>query len=63
MREVDLSYPRDRGPILEPLRDPEFFAQVTVDPEACTVVWPNGADLDPVVLHGDFQSAADRDIA
>ncbi|HEV8324730.1 MAG TPA: DUF2442 domain-containing protein [Myxococcota bacterium] len=33
------------------LRDPAYFAQVRLDHEAGTVVWPNGADLDPVVLH------------
>jgi hypothetical protein len=44
------------GPVFEPLRDPDFFAQVTVDHG--TVVWPNGVDLDPVVLHGDALSAA-----
>jgi hypothetical protein len=35
----------------ERLRDPTFFAAVRVDLEAGTVVWPNGADLDPLVLH------------
>ena len=40
------------GPMGEPLRDPAFFQQVRVDPELRTVVWPNGFDLDPDVLHG-----------
>ena len=39
-------------PMGEPLRDPAFFRQVRVDPELRTVVWPNGFDLDPDVLHG-----------
>jgi len=34
-----------------PHRDAAFFAQVRVDPEAGTVVWPNGTDLDPDVLY------------
>jgi hypothetical protein len=29
------------------------FSLVAVDPVAGTVVWPNGVDLDPDVLHGD----------
>ncbi len=62
VRDVDLGYLRERGPIFEPLKDPEFFARVAVDPEAHTVVWPNGADLDPLVLHGDFEPA-NRQIA
>ena len=37
----------------EPLQDPAYFRQVHVDPELGTVVWPNGYDLDPDVLHGD----------
>jgi hypothetical protein len=37
--------------VFEPLNDPAFFAQVRVDEEAGTIVWPNGADLDPLVLH------------
>jgi len=28
------------GPIFEPLSDPDFFAQVRVDDEPGTVVWP-----------------------
>ena len=39
--------------MFEPLREPEEFRKVTVDPELGTIVWPNGADLDPDVLHGD----------
>lgn len=33
------------------LRDPAYVAQVTVNRELGTVVWPNGADLCPDVLH------------
>ncbi len=33
------------------LRDKTEFARVRVDPEAGTIVWPNGADLDPDVLY------------
>ena len=34
-----------------PLRDPELFNQVQIDPEIHTLVWPNGADFDPAILH------------
>lgn len=37
--------------VFAPLRDPAVFALARVDPEAGTVVWPNGVDLDPLVLH------------
>ena len=47
------------GPMFEPLKDPEFFARVFVDHG--TVCWPNGVDLDPLVLHGDFEPAASED--
>ena len=40
-----------RGGIFHALQDPAFFAQVTVDPDAGTLVWPNGADLDPDMLY------------
>jgi hypothetical protein len=47
-----------RGPLAEPLRDPAYFRQARVDVEARTVVWPNGLDPDPYVLHGDYAPAA-----
>ena len=61
----------DFEPILEgelygPLRDPAVFAQVTLDPEIHTVVWPCGADFDPATLHdwpeheAAFRTAAER---
>ena len=39
------------GSLFGPLRDPRLFAQVAIDPEAHTLVWPNGADFDPETLH------------
>jgi hypothetical protein len=46
------------GPMAEALRDLEYFRRVRVDPELRTIVWPNGFDLDPDVLHGDHDSDA-----
>jgi hypothetical protein len=54
VREVDLSDDL-RGPMAAPLQDPAYFHQVRVDPEVGTVVWPNGYDVDPDVLHGDHE--------
>jgi hypothetical protein len=49
-RQVDLD-PYMLGPIFEPVRaDPALFAAVSVDRQLGTIVWPNGADLDPDVL-------------
>ncbi len=39
-----------KGPVFEPLKDPSYFARVSVDPIAGTVVWPNGADFAPEAL-------------
>lgn len=38
------------GPMFEPLKDPEFFALVSVD-EFGAVCWPNQADLAPDALY------------
>ena len=44
--------------IFEPLRDPAFFARVRLEEELGTIVWPNGADLCPDVLHQRLTGAA-----
>ena len=40
--------------VFAPLRDPSYFRQVRVDSELGTIVWPNGADLDPDVLYSQL---------
>jgi hypothetical protein len=37
--------------IFAPLQDAAYFAQVQTHPELGTIVWQNGADLDPDVLY------------
>jgi hypothetical protein len=39
------------GELFAPLRDKNHFAQVRLDTECHTLVWPNGADFDPATLH------------
>lgn len=48
---VDLAKILDFTGIFEPLRNFDYFAQVTVNPDLGTICWDNGADLDPVVLY------------
>ncbi|MDA8359921.1 MAG: DUF2442 domain-containing protein [Actinomycetota bacterium] len=57
VRELELVPGSNSGTVFAPLADPEYFARVRVDPESRTVSWPNGLDLDPAVLHGDFEPA------
>jgi hypothetical protein len=54
--EIDLS---DRlfGPMFEPLHDPAFFSQVTVD-EYGAPTWPNGADLAPDAIYRQLSANA-----
>jgi hypothetical protein len=54
VRDVDCSF-LFRGALGEPLRDPEYFKQVRVDDEAGTVIWPNGLDPAPELLHGEHE--------
>ena len=56
-RDLEFLVGGNEGTVFEPFDDPQFFSQVTVDPETRTVVWPNGVDLDAAVLHGDFNPA------
>ncbi len=48
--ELDLQPLLDFTGVFAPLREPAYFAQVRVEPDSGTIVWPNGADLDPDVL-------------
>lgn len=62
-REIDLG-PVLEGEIYGPLRDPAIFAGVSIDPEVHTLVWPNGADFDPAILHDwPAHEPAMRDLA
>jgi hypothetical protein len=54
-KEIDLE-PFLRGPVFKPVReDRELFRRVAV--EGGTIVWPNGADIDPDVLYYDLKPA------
>ncbi|MDQ1638175.1 MAG: hypothetical protein QOF62_1514 [Pyrinomonadaceae bacterium] len=48
--EVDLE-DELAGEVFEPLNDPEFFKNFTLNPEWKTIAWPNGADFAPEFLY------------
>lgn len=48
---VDLKQMVQFSGIFTRLQDPTYFAQVQVHPELGTIVWDNGADLDPDLLY------------
>ncbi len=52
--ELDLAGRLRFEGVFAPLKDPAVFAQVRVHPELGTVVWPNGADLDPDALYAEL---------
>jgi hypothetical protein len=47
-----------KGELYGPLQNPTVFDQVRIDPEVHTLVWPNGADFDPAILHNWPESIA-----
>jgi hypothetical protein len=56
-KTVDLE-PYLRGPMFVPLRkDPDKFRKLRVDERMGTIVWENGADIDPDVLYHGFKPA------
>lgn len=59
MGEVDFTE-REWNGVFEPLRDPRYFARVTVEPEAGTIMWPNGADMAPEPLYAAACAAQSR---
>ena len=50
VKEVDLSE-EPYGQVFEPLKDAEFFGQVTLNFETGTIEWPNSADFAPEFLY------------
>jgi uncharacterized protein DUF2442 len=49
-----------RSGVFAPLQSVDFFKQVSVDPEAGTVVWPNGVDFCPDVLYEEARGTATK---
>ena len=45
------------GPMMEPLRDPDRFAEVGID-EFGVICWPNGADLAPDAIYDRLKAGA-----
>jgi hypothetical protein len=43
------------GAMIEPLKDPTFFARAFIEDGALT--WPNGYDWDPIALHDEMKAA------
>jgi hypothetical protein len=56
VREIDCTFLL-RGTLGEPLKDPDYFRQVRVDDDLRTIVWPNGLDPSPELLHDDHQAS------
>ncbi len=56
-REIDLE-PLLRGKVFESLQNnPELFRAMKVDERMGTIVWENGADIDPDVLYHNLKPA------
>ena len=49
--ELDLQSQISLTGVFEPLLDENEFRKVRVNGETGTIEWPNGVDLDPVVLY------------
>ncbi len=47
------------GALFGPLQDVATFNRVAMEPETGTLVWPNGADFDPMTLH-DWPNVCDE---
>jgi hypothetical protein len=57
-RELDMSAVTSFDGIFAPLKDPDYFRLVKVNPDVGTIVWPNGADICPDVLYERSRSLA-----
>lgn len=50
--DVDFAGREWRG-VFRPLRDPQYFARVTADPDAGTITWRDGLDMAPEPLYAE----------
>src|SRR5687767_5348367 len=57
-QRIDFS-PVLQGALFGPLQDLATFNAVALHPEVGTLVWPNGADIDPGTLH-DWREVAEE---
>ena len=56
-KEIDLE-PYLHGPIFDPIRhDSKIFRSLHVDQRMKTIIWENGADIDPDVLYQGLKPA------
>ena len=56
--ERDFSFIKNEsGPMLEPLKEPAYFARVFVEDGVLT--WPNGYDWDSIALHDEMKAAGE----
>lgn len=58
--EVDIAKLTEFRGVFAALADLDYFALVRVDTEVGTVVWPDGQDLDPLIL---YRAATGREIS
>lgn len=57
VKDIDLA-PFLRGPIFDDIRNRiQVFQSLKVDPRMGTIVWENGADIDPDVLYYGLEPA------
>ncbi len=62
VRVIDLE-PFLWGEMFAPLvAEYSVFRQVQVDPDARTIVWPNGADISPRTLYAESKPAVPSDL-
>jgi hypothetical protein len=60
--EVDVRSHIQFSGVFEALDDDEEFRKVRVNSDTGTIEWPNGADLDPVVLYASVTGKAIDDV-
>jgi hypothetical protein len=60
--DIELLDLKDAPGLLGETAQPEMFHRVFVDRDAGTLAWPNGLDLDPLVLYSDVSGRSIEDL-